>query len=43
MGGILVHEFMTVDGIIDTPSWTCSTNCERYDNGVIHLGYAPYP
>jgi dihydrofolate reductase len=22
MGGILVHEFMTVDGIVDAPTWT---------------------
>ena len=22
MGGILVHEFMTLDGIVDAPTWT---------------------
>ena len=22
MGAILVHEFMTLDGIIDAPTWT---------------------
>ena len=22
MGGILVHEFMTLDGVIDAPTWT---------------------
>ena len=36
MGAILVHEFTTLDGNADAPT-------EAYDNGVIHLGYAPSP
>jgi hypothetical protein len=36
VGAIQVHEFMSLDGVIDTPA-----ACESYENGVVHLAYRP--
>jgi hypothetical protein len=35
VGAIHVHEFMSLDGVIDAPRWTFD------DNGVVYLAYRP--
>jgi hypothetical protein len=41
VGEIHVHEFMTLDGVIDAPAWTSLENCQSYANGVVYLNYRP--
>jgi hypothetical protein len=41
MGAIDVHEFMTLDGVIGTPTFTLEFGFDTYDNGVVYLAYAP--
>jgi dihydrofolate reductase len=35
MGGVLVHEFMTLDGIVDTPTWTFDFGFDPKMGGTI--------
>jgi hypothetical protein len=37
MGALHVHEFMSVDGVIDTPTWTVDYEF------LVYLNYRPQP
>jgi hypothetical protein len=42
MGGIVVHEFTTVEGVFEAPAWTFEFGfaaTEAYANGTVHLTY----
>ena len=52
MGSIHVHEFISLDGVIDTPVWTAGYGFvpemgrvlgEAFSNGVVYLNYRAHP
>ena len=42
MGSIRVHEFISLDGVIDAATWQ-RAGVEVYDNGVTYLHLTPAP
>lgn len=40
MGSLHVHEFMTLDGVIDARTWTLAA-ARVFAHGVLYLNYRP--